>query len=64
MITNKSLYGSLVEAYTFMKDLDLNYRILYSHGADRLYKVDTSHEWKQHISKIDKLKGLLKKAKE
>ena len=51
------------EAFTFMKNLDLNYRILYSHGVNRLYKVDTSHEWKQHISKIDKLKGLLKKAK-
>ena len=48
------------QAYTFMKNLDLNYRILYSHGADRLYKVDTSHEWKQHITKIDKLKKVLK----
>jgi len=43
--------------------LDLDYRILYSHGADRLYKVDTSREWKQHIKKIDKLKGILKDAK-
>ena len=51
------------EAYTFMKNLDLDYRILYSHGADRLYKVDTSREWKQHIKKIDKLKGVLKNAK-
>ena len=51
------------EAYTFMKNLDLDYRILYSHGADRLYKVDTSREWKQHIKKIDKLKGVLKDAK-
>ena len=48
------------QAYTFIKNLDLNYRILYSHGADRLYKVDTSHEWKQHINKIDKLKRVLK----
>ena len=51
------------EAYTFMKNLDLDYRILYSHGADRLYKVDTSREWKQHIKKIDNLKGALKNAK-
>jgi len=52
------------EAYTFMKNLDLDYRILYSHGADRLYKVDTSREWKQHIKKIDKLKGVLKHTKQ
>ena len=51
------------EGFNFMKNLDLDYRILYSHGADRLYKVDTSHEWKQHIKKIDKLKGALKNAK-
>ena len=51
------------EAYTFMKNLDLDYRILYSHGADRLYKVDTSREWKQHIKKIDKLKGVLRDVK-
>ena len=41
-------------AFNFMKNLDLDYRILYSHEADRLYKVDTSREWKQHIKKIDK----------
>jgi len=46
-----------------MKNLDLGYRILYSHGVNRLYKVDTSREWKQHIKKIDKLKGALKNAK-
>ena len=51
------------EAYTFIKNLDLDYRILYSHGADRLYKVDTSREWKQHIKKIDNLKEVLKTAK-
>jgi len=51
------------QAYTFMKELDLGYRILYSHGVNRLYKVDTSREWKQHIKKIDKLKGVLKDAK-
>ena len=51
------------EGFDFMKNLDLGYRILYSHGADRLYKVDTSREWKQHIKKIDNLKGVLKNAK-
>ena len=51
------------EGFNFMKNLDLDYRILYSHGADRLYKVDTSREWKQHIKKIDNLKGVLKNAK-
>ena len=51
------------QAYTFMKTLDLGYRSLYAHGADRLYKVDTSREWKQHIKKVDKLKDLLKSAK-
>ena len=51
------------EGFNFMKNLDLDYRILYSHGADRLYKVDTSREWKQHIKKIDNLKGALKNAK-
>jgi len=51
------------EAYTFMKNLDLDYRILYSHGADRLYKVDTSREWKQHIKKINNLKEVLKDVK-
>ena len=51
------------EGFNFMKNLDLDYRILYSHGADRLYKVDTSREWKQHIKKIDKLKGVLKDVK-
>ena len=51
------------QAYTFMKNLDLGYRSLYAHGADRLYKVDTSREWKQHIKKVDKLKDLLKSAK-
>jgi len=49
------------EAYTYIKDLDLGYRSLYAHGADRLYKVDTSHEWKQHIKKIDNLKDILNK---
>ena len=52
-----------MQAYHLMKDLNLNYRVIYSHGADRLYKVDTSHEWKQHINKIDKLKNLLKMTK-
>ena len=51
------------EGFNFMKNLDLDYRILYSHGADRLYKVDTSREWKQHIKKINNLKGALKNAK-
>ena len=51
------------EGFNFMKNLDLDYRILYSHGADRLYKVDTSREWKQHIKNIDKLKGVLKDVK-
>jgi len=51
------------EAFTFMKNLDLGYRILYSHGVNRLYKPDTSREWTKHVSKIDKLKGLLKCAK-
>ena len=51
------------QAYTFMKNLDLGYRSLYAHGADRLYKVDTSREWKQHIKKVDKLKDLLKTVK-
>jgi FkbM family methyltransferase len=49
------------EAYTYIKDLDLGYRSIYAHGADRLYKVDTSHEWKQHIKKIDNLKDILNK---
>jgi len=51
------------EGFNFMKNLDLDYRILYSHGADRLYKVDTSREWKQHIKKIDNLKEVLKDVK-
>ena len=51
------------QAYTFMKELDLGYRCFYSHGVNRLYKVDTSHEWKQHIEKVDKLKDVLKNAK-
>jgi len=51
------------EGFNFMKNLGLNYRSLYAHAADRLYKVDTSHEWKQHIKKIDNLKGLLKSSK-
>ena len=48
------------QAYTFMKELDLGYRCFYSHGVNRLYKVDTSHEWKQHIEKVDKLKKIMK----
>jgi FkbM family methyltransferase len=51
------------EGFNFMKNLDLDYRSLYAHGADRLYKVDTSREWKQHIKKIDNLKGVLKSVK-
>ena len=51
------------EGFNFMKNLDLDYRIFYSHGADRLYKVDTSREWKQHIKKIDNLKEVLKDVK-
>ena len=51
------------EGFTFMKNLDLDYRILYSKGADRLYKVDTSREWIQHIKKIDKLKKIMKNVK-
>ena len=55
------------EAYTFMKNLDLDYRIFYANGADRLYKIDTSREWKQYIieikPRIDTLKRVLKNAK-
>ena len=41
------------EAYTFMKNLDLDYRILYSHGVNRLYKIDTSPEWKQKKLRLE-----------
>ena len=49
------------QSYTFMKELDLGYRCFYSHAVNRLYKIDTSREWMQHIKKIDKLKEILKK---
>jgi FkbM family methyltransferase len=51
------------EAYTFMKELDLDYRIIYSHGVNRLYKIDMSQEWIQHVKKIDKLKKIMKSVK-
>jgi len=41
------------EAYTFLKNLDPDYRILYSHGVNRLYKIDTSREWKQKRLRLE-----------
>ena len=41
------------EAYTFLKNLDPDYRILYSHGVNRLYKIDTSPEWKQKKLRLE-----------
>ena len=52
------------QAYTFMKELDMDYRIFYSHSMNRLWNIDYSQEWRQHIKKIDKLKKIMKSVKE
>jgi len=52
------------EAYTFIKDLDMGYKIVYAHGTDRLWNIDKTLEIKQQVKKIDNLKKLLKKGNE
>jgi len=48
-----------IEGYTFMKNLDLGYRIFYSHGVNRLYKRDTSPIYTKHVNKINDLLEIL-----
>ena len=42
------------EAYTFMENLDLGYRIFYSNSMNRLFKSNTAVEELQELLKIQK----------
>ena len=41
-----------IEAYTFMKDLDLGYNIFYASGVNRLYKAVENRTYSQSISQM------------
>jgi FkbM family methyltransferase len=52
------------EAYIFMKSLNLGYKMYYSHGMNRLYKIDSSREHLVETNKLQKLKNLMKHIKQ